>query len=53
MLGQPPSPARPAMRSPSASAGELEGSQLSPRKLIKSLTAAGLTLEASVVEVRP
>jgi hypothetical protein len=41
------------MRSPSASAGELEGSQLSPRKLIKSLTAAGLTLEASVVEVRP
>ena len=53
VLGQPPSPARPAMRSPSASAGELEGSQLSPRKLIKSLTAAGLTLEASVVEVRP
>ena len=53
LLGQPPPPARPATISPSASAGELEESQLSPRKLIKSLTAAGLTLEASVVEVRP
>jgi hypothetical protein len=53
LLGQPPPPARPATISPSASAGELEESQLSPRKLIKSLTAAGLTLEASLVEVRP